>query len=162
MLRGVRDEPTYVDSLYSNYHVQLGNDELLLPIQPQNIMLPYPTALAPPETQMSGLVTHVDNSANLMDGDSRPHVPVIPPFHPSNFLSVPVTKRLVNVLTDQKRVRSNGTTPGRVLSELARPGSSLYEATYSGVDVYELVLGEHSLMRRRDDSWVNATHILKV
>ncbi|KAI8899939.1 transcription regulator HTH, apses-type DNA-binding domain-containing protein [Globomyces pollinis-pini] len=48
------------------------------------------------------------------------------------------------------------------LSILSPPGVSLFEATYSGVDVYELIVNGHSLMRRRDDSWVNATHILKI
>ncbi|KAI8908536.1 transcription regulator HTH, apses-type DNA-binding domain-containing protein [Gorgonomyces haynaldii] len=34
--------------------------------------------------------------------------------------------------------------------------------TYSGIDVWEMVLGPHSVMRRRSDGWINATHILKV
>jgi hypothetical protein len=139
----LRKEPQYVDNLYSQYHVQMGSEELLLPIQPkQTLLVGYPTALQ--QSQVSGLVTHVEE---------------IPPFHPSNFLSVPVNKKFVNVLTP--KVRSAPSAP-RTLSDLAPPGSSLYEATYSGVEVYELLLGENSLMRRRDDSWVNATHILKV
>jgi hypothetical protein len=137
----LRKEPRYVDNLYSQYHVQYGSEELLLPIQPQNISPAYPTAL-------SGLVTHVEEK------------PSVPPFHPSHFLSVPVNKKLVNVV-EQRKVRSAPSAP-RVLSDMAPPGSSLYEATYSGVEVYELVIGDSGVMRRRDDSWVNATHILKV
>ncbi|EGF83142.1 hypothetical protein BATDEDRAFT_7060, partial [Batrachochytrium dendrobatidis JAM81] len=38
----------------------------------------------------------------------------------------------------------------------------LYEATYSNVPVYELAVGDNSVMRRREDSWINATHVLKV
>lgn len=38
----------------------------------------------------------------------------------------------------------------------------LYSATYSGVPVYELVHPRCSVMRRKNDDWVNATHILKV
>ena len=38
----------------------------------------------------------------------------------------------------------------------------LYSATYSGVSVYELVHPRCSVMRRKKDDWVNATHILKV
>jgi hypothetical protein len=94
------------------------------------------------------MVTHVEEK------------PSIPPFHPSHFLSVPVNKKLVNVV-EQRKVRSAPSAP-RVLSDMAPPGSSLYEATYSGVEVYELVIGDSGVMRRRDDSWVNATHILKV
>lgn len=37
----------------------------------------------------------------------------------------------------------------------------VYSATYSGVAVYELVNVTGSVMRRRSDGWVNATHILK-
>ncbi|KAI0106565.1 ANK-repeat protein MBP1 [Hypoxylon sp. NC0597] len=43
-------------------------------------------------------------------------------------------------------------------------GGGIYSATYSGVPVYEYQFGgdtkEH-VMRRRQDDWVNATHILK-
>jgi len=33
---------------------------------------------------------------------------------------------------------------------------------YSGVNVYEMMVGEIAVMRRRNDSWLNATQILKV
>ncbi|TID15041.1 hypothetical protein CANINC_004712 [Pichia inconspicua] len=38
----------------------------------------------------------------------------------------------------------------------------LYSATYSGVAVYEFIHPKSSVMRRKKDGWVNATHILKV
>ncbi|KAJ5106033.1 hypothetical protein NUU61_003380 [Penicillium alfredii] len=38
---------------------------------------------------------------------------------------------------------------------------SIYSATYSSVPVYEFKIGSDSVMRRRSDDWVNATHILK-
>ncbi|KAI0463022.1 hypothetical protein LJB42_003828 [Komagataella kurtzmanii] len=38
----------------------------------------------------------------------------------------------------------------------------VYSATYSGVPVYELVTPLTSVMRRKSDDWINATHILKV
>ncbi|KAJ5730518.1 uncharacterized protein N7483_005026 [Penicillium malachiteum] len=38
---------------------------------------------------------------------------------------------------------------------------SIYSATYSSVPVYELKIDADSVMRRREDDWVNATHILK-
>lgn len=40
--------------------------------------------------------------------------------------------------------------------------SKLYSATYSGVPVYEYIHPKSSVMRRKADGWVNATHILKV
>ncbi|KAL4817938.1 apses transcription factor [Aspergillus spinulosporus] len=40
--------------------------------------------------------------------------------------------------------------------------SNVYSATYSSVPVYEFKIGTDSVMRRRSDDWINATHILKV
>ncbi|KAI4117546.1 MAG: hypothetical protein LQ345_002247 [Seirophora villosa] len=39
---------------------------------------------------------------------------------------------------------------------------SIYSATYSNVPVYEFNIGGNHVMRRRQDDWINATHILKV
>lgn len=39
---------------------------------------------------------------------------------------------------------------------------NLYSATYSNVPVYEFIHPKSSVMRRKRDGWVNATHILKV
>ncbi|KAJ8067682.1 hypothetical protein OCU04_003288 [Sclerotinia nivalis] len=38
----------------------------------------------------------------------------------------------------------------------------IYSAVYSGVDVYEMEVNRIAVMRRRKDSWLNATQILKV
>ncbi|KAI4153089.1 MAG: hypothetical protein LQ340_002516 [Diploschistes diacapsis] len=40
--------------------------------------------------------------------------------------------------------------------------ASIYTAVYSGVSVYEMVINKIAVMRRRSDSWLNATQILKV
>ncbi|KAL5365004.1 hypothetical protein BJX96DRAFT_158357 [Aspergillus floccosus] len=40
--------------------------------------------------------------------------------------------------------------------------SKIYSATYSSVPVYEFKIDGDSVMRRRGDDWINATHILKV
>ncbi|KAH1486634.1 hypothetical protein LV164_004370 [Aspergillus fumigatus] len=40
--------------------------------------------------------------------------------------------------------------------------SEIYSATYSSVPVYEFKVDGESVMRRRGDDWINATHILKV
>eukprot|EP00842_Homolaphlyctis_polyrhiza_P004694 jgi/Hompol1/5225/HPOL_004242-RA len=59
------------------------------------------------------------------------------------------------------RPRSINPAP-RTLSSLATHGENLYEAVYSNVPVYELAIGDTSIMRRKHDGWINATHILKV
>ncbi|CDK29570.1 unnamed protein product [Kuraishia capsulata CBS 1993] len=38
----------------------------------------------------------------------------------------------------------------------------VYSATYSGVPVFEFITPKTSVMRRQQDGWINATHILKV
>lgn len=38
----------------------------------------------------------------------------------------------------------------------------IYKATYSGVPVYEMTCNNIAVMRRRNDSYLNATQILKV
>ncbi|KAI1134710.1 apses-domain-containing protein [Hypoxylon sp. FL0543] len=40
--------------------------------------------------------------------------------------------------------------------------SQIYSAVYSGTDVYEMEVNGIAVMRRREDSWLNATQILKV
>ncbi|KAK6465394.1 transcription factor [Scheffersomyces coipomensis] len=40
--------------------------------------------------------------------------------------------------------------------------SQIYSATYSNVPVFEFVTPEGPIMRRKLDSWINATHILKI
>ncbi|KAI1103835.1 apses-domain-containing protein [Jackrogersella minutella] len=41
-------------------------------------------------------------------------------------------------------------------------GPQIYSAVYSGTDVYEMEVDGIAVMRRREDSWLNATQILKV
>lgn len=46
---------------------------------------------------------------------------------------------------------------------MARNDSTkIYSATYSNVPVYEYTVDNNHVMRRREDDWINATHILKV
>jgi regulatory protein SWI6 len=40
--------------------------------------------------------------------------------------------------------------------------TDLRQAVYSGVAVFEMTINNVAVMRRRDDSWLNATQILKV
>ncbi|KAK2039859.1 apses-domain-containing protein [Colletotrichum somersetense] len=47
-------------------------------------------------------------------------------------------------------------------SRPANDAPQIYSAVYSGVDVYEMEVKGIAVMRRRQDSWLNATQILKV
>lgn len=56
--------------------------------------------------------------------------------------------------------------PPRKTNPISRNGvrvgnEGIYEASYSNVSVYEYAVNDVSIMRRKADSWVNATHILK-
>ncbi|CAK5262469.1 unnamed protein product [Mycena citricolor] len=42
------------------------------------------------------------------------------------------------------------------------PDHQIFKATYSGIPVYEMMCKGVAVMRRRSDSWLNATQILKV
>ncbi|KAF9498660.1 apses-domain-containing protein [Pleurotus eryngii] len=42
------------------------------------------------------------------------------------------------------------------------PDAQIFKATYSGIPVYEMMCKGVAVMRRRSDSWLNATQILKV
>ncbi|KAK0498362.1 transcription factor [Armillaria luteobubalina] len=42
------------------------------------------------------------------------------------------------------------------------PETTIFKATYSGIPVYEMMCKSVAVMRRRSDSWLNATQILKV
>ncbi|PKI84102.1 Transcription factor mbp1 (MBF subunit p120) [Malassezia vespertilionis] len=42
------------------------------------------------------------------------------------------------------------------------PQGQIFKATYSGVPVYECIIKDVAVMRRRSDAWLNATQILKV
>jgi hypothetical protein len=46
--------------------------------------------------------------------------------------------------------------------EPAEPNSNIYGAVYSGVPVFEMMCRSVAVMRRRSDSYLNATQILKV
>ncbi|KAF3918694.1 Ankyrin-3 [Arthrobotrys entomopaga] len=55
-----------------------------------------------------------------------------------------------------------GTPPPASFADSATPTPLIYSAVYSGVSVYEMMVNNVAVMRRRDDDWLNATQILKV
>ncbi|KAF9880173.1 hypothetical protein CkaCkLH20_02127 [Colletotrichum karsti] len=58
--------------------------------------------------------------------------------------------------------QSQGGYRGYADSRHANEAPQIYSAVYSGVDVYEMEVNGIAVMRRRQDSWLNATQILKV
>jgi hypothetical protein len=44
---------------------------------------------------------------------------------------------------------------------LVHPSEGIFEATYSDIQVYEFIINDVAIMRRKRDSWVNGTQILK-
>ncbi|KAI9872941.1 MAG: transcriptional regulator swi6 [Pleopsidium flavum] len=57
-----------------------------------------------------------------------------------------------------------GEVNGHIPQQQYPPGHKpqIYTAVYSGVSVYEMEVNNIAVMRRRSDSWLNATQILKV
>lgn len=54
------------------------------------------------------------------------------------------------------------TTQRHQLIAMSSNPEQIYSATYSNVPVFEFVTKEGPIMRRKSDSWINATHILKI
>ena len=68
---------------------------------------------------------------------------------------------------DQSNGVHNRTAPPQIYSVRIHssdlpPFAYVLQAVYSGVDVYEMEVNGIAVMRRRNDSWLNATQILKV
>ncbi|KZF23354.1 hypothetical protein L228DRAFT_260194 [Xylona heveae TC161] len=69
------------------------------------------------------------------------------------------------IMVPQQVYRNYGEMDGHALpppqmQPATRP--QIYSAVYSGVSVYEMEVNKVAVMRRRSDSWLNATQILKV
>ncbi|CAI8500959.1 unnamed protein product [Hanseniaspora opuntiae] len=80
--------------------------------------------------------------------------------HHHNILPVDSNATVKNVLDNtnpSSKQNSTSSTPTLPSKE----GYHIYRAKYSNVDVYELAHPTGSIMKRKVDNWVNATHILK-
>lgn len=78
------------------------------------------------------------------------------PFKPNGFY--PNGPRTAPVLASPAPRKHNINSPR---TPLGHPSEGLFEATYSNIPVYELIINDVAIMRRKRDSWVNGTHILK-
>ncbi|KAA8912351.1 hypothetical protein TRICI_003521 [Trichomonascus ciferrii] len=61
-------------------------------------------------------------------------------------------------LSESPQIESEYGTP----STYQPIGNGLYTASYSSIPVFELIVKGVAVMRRKDDSWLNATQILKI
>lgn len=78
------------------------------------------------------------------------------PFKPNGFY--PNGPRTAPVLASPAPKKHNINSPR---TPLGHPSGGLFEATYSNIQVYEFIINDVAIMRRKRDSWVNGTHILK-
>ncbi|KND03147.1 uncharacterized protein SPPG_02210 [Spizellomyces punctatus DAOM BR117] len=119
----------------------------------QNILPQAPTSsyMMPPQ--------HLMHQQQLHYYSMQAQPPVnVPVFRPSNF-PIPALRRNNSSHMGTPAKRPTPSLPPR-MPVPARKG--LYEATYSNVPVYEMASPNGvGVMRRRHDSWMNATHILK-
>ena len=173
----------YIDSLYSQHHLQAGTEELLLPLNVNTTA--YPTQIYQNHQITGGMVSHLNHQQQQNEKEHQNmnfnHLPKLDQnqqqtpnygksrgFDPNNYMTGFVNKNYAQQQQQHQqsehkpRPRSNNPSTPKVLSTLSPNGHDIYEATYSGSDVYELLVEHNSIMRRRADSWVNATHILKV
>ncbi|KIW08704.1 uncharacterized protein PV09_00651 [Verruconis gallopava] len=82
---------------------------------------------------------------------------------PSSFSSQPASysQPVIYQQASQSFPASYRPINGHAAPTLMDP-SQIYTAVYSGVQVYEMEVNGIAVMRRRSDSWLNATQILKV
>ncbi|KAL8688054.1 MAG: hypothetical protein Q9224_004985 [Gallowayella concinna] len=82
----------------------------------------------------------------------------IPPF---NTTAYPLTNGVpIQQAPPKPYAEANGVVPQQQYPPGHKP--SIYTAVYSSVSVYEMEVNGVAVMRRRSDSWLNATQILKV
>lgn len=88
------------------------------------------------------------------------------PNRSSNYSTLWISKKK-NALLFERRTRFSQTCKKIVLplsfnKYKMTDLSKIYSAVYSGVPVFEMVVNDVAVMRRRTDSYMNATQILKV
>lgn len=126
------------------------------PITPKKIL--YPTALLKKqvEKQDPDLIVYTDTSTRRHEPEHQPtqniqRASIQPPKSPA----VKKLSKDQESPTDQ-RIRITN------IQNLLKIKPVMTISTYAGIQVFELVLGDISVMRRVDNNFVNATHILKV
>lgn len=99
-----------------------------------------------PNISTASTSTSDTSNENLNNASTPP--PKSPTIIPTSLLATPPTP-ISNI--------------SEASSQIPRPNSGpIYSAVYSGVPVYEFLVRDVAVMRRRPDSYLNATQILKV
>ncbi|KAK8010226.1 hypothetical protein PG990_009191 [Apiospora arundinis] len=80
-----------------------------------------------------------------------------PSSQQSFTMTQPSSSQVYRHFSDSQSRLSHGNS-----QQAPNDGFNIYSAVYSGVDVYEMEVNSIAVMRRRTDSWLNATQILKV
>lgn len=94
----------------------------------------------------------VSNSNSKPDDNAQPINHNILPADSNS-----TAKNVIDNTNPSSKQNSTSSTPTLPSKE----GYHIYRAKYSNVDVYELAHPTGSIMKRKVDNWVNATHILK-
>ncbi|KAI9839101.1 MAG: transcriptional regulator swi6 [Sclerophora amabilis] len=137
--------------------------------------------VAQPSHPPPPIFSRSDTSSSLNLGLGRPPSSAGGPFDDSGSVvstptSTPQTQRTQmsyfqrppqgqgqgDVLIQQNGPRPYSRDTNGAVHQGGAPGSQIYTAMYSGVSVYEMEVNHVAVMRRRCDSWLNATQILKV
>lgn len=69
---------------------------------------------------------------------------------------------MIQVMAQMGETLQRRSTQSGILDHFPWFLAYIFQAVYSGVDVYEMEVNNVAVMRRRKDSWLNATQILKV
>ncbi|TPX33180.1 hypothetical protein SmJEL517_g03797 [Synchytrium microbalum] len=126
--------------------------------QQQQQQFPFIPPIIQPPQQLYQHVIQMD------DPNASRSMPPPPPAIPTIILKPPSSTGLA--LSSTSAVATSATTPVVTLTVPTPPAGiashAVYAAVYSGVPVYEMMCRNVAVMRRRADSFLNATQILKV
>ncbi|TPX39083.1 hypothetical protein SeMB42_g03826 [Synchytrium endobioticum] len=125
----------------------------------------------PPSIDQEAFNGHSTSASNSAAFNTERKITLLPPRKPSNLsnsLTVSPSVSVPSVTLHPPTSAALSTTAASVppaTTALAAPTIShhaVYAAVYSGVPVYEMMCRNVAVMRRRADSFLNATQILKV
>ncbi|KAF9929386.1 hypothetical protein FBU30_001590 [Linnemannia zychae] len=136
--------------------------------------MPPPRVPSPErQSQVSSIIQYMDTDPNAGTSsmtaiklEDQPTVQTIP--HHGTYSSLPPPQQPIQYQSHQPQYEPHHTTTPFISLDDAQVHdapigpSQIFKATYSGVPVYEMICKGVAVMRRRSDSYLNATQILKV
>lgn len=135
----------------------------------ENIRLDESTPISTPppnDPDGAGLSGHLTNNTSSLHPNSAAlnverKISLLPPRKPSNLSSSLIATSPISAPSPSMQGVNTG--PSAVASSTPTISHhAVYAAVYSGVPVYEMMCRNVAIMRRRADSFLNATQILKV